>query len=87
MYGSVNVPIFQTATYVQDAVGEAKVWDYARGGNPTRAAFETAIAALEEGERGFAFGSGLAPSRPCCSRSPQATTCCWPTTSTAVPTG
>ncbi|MEX0983586.1 MAG: cystathionine gamma-synthase [Actinomycetota bacterium] len=59
VYGSVNVPIYQTSTYVQDAVGDPKVWDYARGGNPTRAAFETALAALEGGERGFAFGSGL----------------------------
>jgi cystathionine gamma-synthase len=40
-------------------VGRPKVWDYARGGNPTRAAFETALAALEGGERCFAFGSGL----------------------------
>ena len=45
-YGSVNVPIYQTATYVQPAVGEAKVWDYARGGNPTREAFQQALAAL-----------------------------------------
>ncbi len=59
VYGAVNVPIYQTSTYVQDAVGDPKVWDYARGGNPTRAAFETALAALEGGERGFAFGSGL----------------------------
>jgi cystathionine gamma-synthase len=60
LYGSVNVPIFQTSTYAQDAVGEPKVWDYARGGNPTRAAFEAALAALEGGERCFAFGSGMA---------------------------
>lgn len=59
VYGAVNVPIYQTSTYVQDAVGDPKVWDYARGGNPTRAAFETALASLEGGERGFAFGSGL----------------------------
>ena len=59
LYGAVNVPIYQTSTYVQDAVGKPKVWDYARGGNPTRAAFEAALAALEGGERCFAFGSGL----------------------------
>jgi cystathionine gamma-synthase len=59
LYGAVNVPIYQTSTYVQDAVGEPKTWDYARGGNPTRAAFEGALAALEGGERGFAFGSGM----------------------------
>ncbi len=58
-YGSVNVPIYQTSTYVQDAVGSPKVWDYARGGNPTRAAFEGALAVLEGGERAFAFGSGM----------------------------
>ena len=58
-YGSVNVPIYQTATYAQPAVGEPKVWDYARGGNPTREAFQQALAALEGAERGFAFASGL----------------------------
>lgn len=59
LYGSVNVPIYQTATYAQDAVGEPKRWDYGRGGNPTREAFQVALAALEGGERGFAFASGL----------------------------
>src|SRR5262249_5678701 len=60
LYGSVNVPIYQTSTYAQERVGEAKAWDYARGGNPTRAAFETALAALEGGERCLAFASGMA---------------------------
>jgi cystathionine gamma-synthase len=59
-YGSVNVPIYQTSTYVQPGVGEPKVYDYARGGNPTREAFQTALAALEGGERCVAFGSGMA---------------------------
>jgi cystathionine gamma-synthase len=58
-FGSVNVPIYQTATYVQESVGRPKVWDYARGGNPTREAFQQALAALEGGARGFAFASGL----------------------------
>ena len=58
-YGAVNVPIYQTSTYAQPAVGEPKVWDYARGGNPTREALQIALAALEGGERGFAFGSGM----------------------------
>ena len=49
VYGAVNVPIYQTSTYVQDAVGAPRTWDYARGGNPTRAALETAIADLEGG--------------------------------------
>ncbi len=59
LYGSVSVPIYQTSTYAQDAVGAAKVWDYGRGGNPTRRAFEVALAALEGGAACFAFGSGL----------------------------
>jgi cystathionine gamma-synthase len=59
LYGSVSIPIYQTSTYAQDAVGAPKVWDYGRGGNPTRRAFEVALAALEGGEWGFAFGSGL----------------------------
>jgi len=60
VYGSVNVPIYQTSTYAQDAVGSPKVWDYARGGNPTREALQVALAALEGGERAFCFGSGMA---------------------------
>ncbi|HTG47390.1 MAG TPA: cystathionine gamma-synthase [Actinomycetota bacterium] len=59
LYGSVNVPIYQTSTYAQDAVGEPKVWDYGRGGNPTRRALEEALAALEGGEHAFAYASGL----------------------------
>jgi len=59
LYGSVNVPIYQTSTYAQDAVGRPKRWDYARGGNPTRAAFETALASLEGGAWCRAFASGL----------------------------
>ena len=59
-YGSVNVPIYQTSTYAQPSVGKPKVFDYARGGNPTREAFQQALAALEGGERCFAFGSGMA---------------------------
>ena len=60
VYGAVNVPIYQNATYLQEEVGTPKVWDYARGGNPTRAAFEAALAALEGGEHCFAFASGMA---------------------------
>ena len=59
LYGAVNVPIYQTSTFAQIAVGQPRRWDYARGGNPTRAAFETALAALEGGERCLAFSSGL----------------------------
>ncbi len=60
LYGSVNVPIYQTSTYAQPSVGKPKVFDYARGGNPTREAFQPALAALEGAERAFAFGSGMA---------------------------
>jgi cystathionine gamma-synthase len=60
VYGAVNVPIYQTSTYAQDAVDRPKVWDYARGGNPTREALQQALAALEGGARGFCFASGLA---------------------------
>ena len=58
-YGAVNVPIYQTSTYAQPEVGRPKVWDYARGGNPTREAFQQALASLEGGRRAFAFASGL----------------------------
>ena len=58
-YGSVNVPIYQTVDLRPAGGRRAKVWDYARGGNPTREAFQQALASLEGGERGFAFSSGL----------------------------
>ncbi|MEO7444294.1 MAG: PLP-dependent aspartate aminotransferase family protein [Ferruginibacter sp.] len=58
--GSISVPIYQTSTFVQEAPGVNKGYDYARSGNPTRAALETIIAGLEKGSTGVAFGSGLA---------------------------
>jgi cystathionine gamma-synthase len=58
-FGAVNVPIYQTSTYAQETVGRPKVWDYARGGNPTRLAFERALAALEGGVGCYAFASGM----------------------------
>ncbi|MGN0908086.1 MAG: trans-sulfuration enzyme family protein [Succinivibrio sp.] len=57
---SVNVPIYQTSTYEQDNIGGVPKWEYSRTGNPTRAALEALIAQLEGGDRGFAFGSGMA---------------------------
>jgi cystathionine beta-lyase/cystathionine gamma-synthase len=60
MYGAVNVPIYQTSTYAQDAVGKPKRYDYARGGNPTREALQTVLASLEGGAAGLSFASGLA---------------------------
>lgn len=58
--GAISVPIYQTATFVQDAPGEHRGFDYARSNNPTRQVLETLIAELEGGQRGLAFASGLA---------------------------
>jgi cystathionine gamma-synthase len=61
MTGAVIPPIYATSTYKQDGVGGLRGgYEYSRSGNPTRTALEGALAALEEGERGFAFASGLA---------------------------
>jgi cystathionine gamma-synthase len=59
-FGAVNVPIYQTSTYAQEAVGKPKLHDYARGGNPTRDALQTALASLEGGARGLSYASGMA---------------------------
>jgi cystathionine gamma-lyase len=58
--GATVVPIYATSTYTQEAPGKHKGYEYSRTGNPTRAALETCLAALEGGERGLAFASGLA---------------------------
>ena len=58
--GAVTVPIYQTSTYVQEAVGEHKGYEYARVSNPTRTALELCLASLEGAEHGAAFASGLA---------------------------
>lgn len=58
--GSISVPIYQTSTFVQDAPGEHKGYDYARTNNPTRETLEKITALLEGGERASAFASGLA---------------------------
>ncbi len=58
--GAVIVPIYQTSTFAQEAVGVHKGYEYARSGNPTRTALETALAALDGGTHGLAFASGLA---------------------------
>lgn len=60
--GATVVPIYATSTYTQAAPGQHKGYEYSRSGNPTRTALETALAALEGGERGLAFASGLAAS-------------------------
>ena len=59
MTGAVNVPVFLTSTYAQEAVGKVKFADYARGDNPTRAALEAVLASLEEAQFAVAFSSGL----------------------------
>lgn len=58
--GAISVPIYQTSTYVQEAPGVNKGFDYSRTNNPTRKIAEDLIAQLEEGDAGFAFASGLA---------------------------
>ncbi|MES2618460.1 MAG: PLP-dependent aspartate aminotransferase family protein [Bacteroidota bacterium] len=58
--GSISVPIYQTATYVQQSPGVNKGYDYARSNNPTRAALENLVAQLEEGHSAYAFATGLA---------------------------
>ncbi|WP_044747660.1 bifunctional cystathionine gamma-lyase/homocysteine desulfhydrase [Bacillus alveayuensis] len=58
--GAVSVPIYQVSTYKQEEVGKHKGYEYSRTGNPTRFALEELIKDLEGGERGFAFGSGMA---------------------------
>jgi len=58
--GAIITPIFQTSTYVQDELGRHKGYEYARTQNPTRAALEGNIAAIEGGRAAFAFASGMA---------------------------
>jgi cystathionine beta-lyase/cystathionine gamma-synthase len=59
-YGAVMPPIYQTSTYAQSSPGAHKGFEYSRTHNPTRAALEAALASIEEGNHGLAFGSGLA---------------------------
>lgn len=58
--GSVNVPVFLTSTFAQKSPGEHSGYEYSRAANPTRQALEDALASIENGARGLAFGSGLA---------------------------
>ena len=57
--GAIITPIYQTSTFVQEAVGEHKGYDYARVANPTRTALQIALASLENAAHGIAFSSGL----------------------------
>jgi cystathionine beta-lyase/cystathionine gamma-synthase len=65
--GSTIVPIYQTATFTQQAVGVHKGFDYARSGNPTRSALEQQLANLESATHGVSFGSGMAAANAICS--------------------
>src|ERR1700712_1295231 len=58
--GAVMIPIYQTSTYVQEAPGKNKGYEYARSQNPTRFALEKAFAEIENGKFGLAFSSGVA---------------------------
>src|SRR6267143_155420 len=58
--GAIITPIYQTSTYVQEALGKHKGYEYARTQNPTRMALERNLAAIEGGQAGFAFASGMA---------------------------
>src|SRR5215210_4743613 len=58
--GAIITPIYQTSTYVQEELGRHKGYEYARTQNPTRAALEANLAAIEAGRAGFAFASGMA---------------------------
>lgn len=58
--GAVMTPIYQTSTYQQASPGEHKGYEYSRGTNPTRKALEDCLAALENGQYGLAFSSGMA---------------------------
>lgn len=58
--GALSIPIYQASTYHQSDLDNPPQYDYSRSGNPTRQALEDSIAALEGGDRGFAFSSGMA---------------------------
>src|ERR671910_696441 len=58
--GAVAVPIYQTSTFAQEAVGRHKGYEYARVANPTRTALQICLASLESAEHGVAFASGMA---------------------------
>ena len=58
--GAISVPVYQTSTFIQEAPGINKGFDYARSNNPTRKVLEDVVAQLENGHSGFAFATGLA---------------------------
>jgi cystathionine beta-lyase/cystathionine gamma-synthase len=58
--GAVNVPLYLSSTYAQEAIGQNKGWEYSRVSNPTRDALEECMASLEGGTSAHAFASGMA---------------------------
>ncbi len=58
--GAISVPVYQTSTFIQEAPGVNRGFDYARSNNPTRKVLEDVVANLENGDAGFAFSTGLA---------------------------
>lgn len=58
--GAISVPVYQTTTFVQDAPGVNKGFDYGRTGNPTRKALENLVTKMENGYASYAFATGLA---------------------------
>ncbi|OIQ22160.1 MAG: cystathionine beta-lyase [Flavobacterium sp. MedPE-SWcel] len=58
--GAISVPVYQTSTFIQEAPGVNKGYDYARSNNPTRSTLENVVAQLEGGDSAFAFATGLA---------------------------
>src|SRR6187399_2942295 len=58
--GAIMTPIYQTSTYVQNAPGDHKGYEYARTQNPTRTALQDALASIEQGNHGLCFSSGMA---------------------------
>ena len=71
--GAITTPIYLTSTYVQDAVGEHKGYDYSRVANPTRTALQQCLASLESAEYGLAFPRASARRRRSCTCSTPAT--------------
>ena len=61
--GAIMTPIYATSTFVQTSPGEHKGYEYSRTKNPTRDAYESCIADLENGDHGYAFASGMAAAR------------------------
>ncbi len=66
--GAIITPIFQTSTYVQEALGQHKGFEYARTQNPTRSALEANLAAIEGGRAAFAYASGMSATNAIASR-------------------